>query len=127
MTSTPSRHRSSWNWEAAGLDLHWWSAGALTASSALGDRYAFVATDFADAADLDGDADPRTRGASSLQHVLARATSGLALFPAVPLAAALADRTGLHARTDPARPGYFPLDPTKLDGVDAVAFLTLPG
>ncbi|MBE1531339.1 erythromycin esterase family protein [Actinomadura algeriensis] len=48
------RTRSSAAWEGSGGELRWWSAGALTATSDLGDRYAFVATDF-------GDADPDER------------------------------------------------------------------
>lgn len=115
-------HRGQSSWELAGMELRWWSAGALAAES-LGDGYAVVA---ADAGDVEGEPAGRA-GPGSLQAVLADAASGLApfpaFFPAEALAGALAAHPGVRARAD-SGPGYFPLDPAQLGDVDAVAFLT---
>ncbi|MFF3670844.1 erythromycin esterase family protein [Microtetraspora malaysiensis] len=111
------RHRSQW--ELAGMDLRWWSAGAITAT-ALRDRYIFIASDFGDAtSSAASQADP-----DNLQTVLSHATPDRAIFPAQPLSAALGRHPRLRARAD-ADPGYFPLDPGLLDGMDAVAFIKI--
>ncbi|MFD7660626.1 erythromycin esterase family protein [Actinosynnema sp. NPDC059797] len=99
---TPSRMR--FGPEEAG----WGSAGALVAV-ALGERYAFVATD----------ANPRSEP-GTLQHALAGATTRRALFPAPALRAALPPST---RKGEPIVPGHLPLDPADLDGADAVVFV----
>ncbi|MBF6331315.1 erythromycin esterase family protein [Nocardia transvalensis] len=101
------RHRSAWT--LAGMDLRWWSAGALV-STTLGPRYAFIATDHAVEAHQPG----------TLQHLLAEATSGRALFPTRDLLNSAAPSTTAATTEDP---GYFPLNPSHLKQMDAIAFL----
>ncbi|XVV07365.1 erythromycin esterase family protein [Actinosynnema sp. CA-248983] len=89
-------------------DATWSSAGALVAL-ALGERYAFVATD----------ANPCSEP-GTLQHALAEATTRRALFPATALRAALPAST---RKGEPIVPGHLPLDPADLAGADAVVFV----
>jgi erythromycin esterase-like protein len=90
-------------------DVSWGSAGAI-AALALGERYAFVATD----------ANPHSEP-GTLQGLLAEATTGRrALFPAPALRAALPPSTGAG---EPVLPGHLPLKPADLDGTDAVVFI----
>ncbi len=84
------------------------SAGALVAL-ALGDRYAFVATD----ASLD-------HGPGTFQAMLAEATTRRALFPASALRAALPPAVGTG---EPLVRGHIPLDAAELDRADAVIFI----
>lgn len=91
-----------------GEDVNWSSAGALVELT-LGERYAFVATD------ANPDSDP-----STLQGVLAEATTRRALFPTPTLLAALPPSI---AGGEPILPGHLPLAPADLDGADAVIFV----
>ncbi|WP_280347995.1 erythromycin esterase family protein [Nocardia neocaledoniensis] len=88
--------------------VRWCSAGALVAC-ALGDRYAFVATD----------AQPHSTP-GTLQGLLAAGTTGRTLFPAPALRAALPSSTEAGA---PIVPGHIPLTPADLEGADAVVFV----
>ncbi|UGT56504.1 erythromycin esterase family protein [Nocardia asteroides] len=89
-------------------EARWCSAGALVAG-ALGDRYAFLASD----------AKPHSTP-GTLQGVLAAATTGRTLFPAPALRAALPASTTADA---PILPGHIPLEPADLAGADAVVFV----
>jgi erythromycin esterase-like protein len=89
-------------------EVRWGSAGALVGLT-LGERYVFVATD------ANPHSDP-----STLQGVLAEATTRRALFPAPALRAELPPSIG---RGEPIVPGHLPLDPADLDGADAVIFV----
>jgi erythromycin esterase-like protein len=89
-------------------EVNWGNAGALV-RLALGERYLVLATDANPASD------PGT-----LQGALAGATTRRALFPAPALRAALAPSIGAG---EPIVPGHFPLNPSDLDGVDAVVFI----
>ncbi len=89
-------------------DGNWCNAGALV-GLALGERYAFLATD------ASPDSDPGT-----LQRVLAEATTRRALFPAAALRASLPPSIGT---SKPIVPGHIPLDPADLHGTDAVIFV----
>lgn len=86
----------------------WGSAGAL-AGLALGERYAFVATD----------ANPHSEP-GTLQGALAEATTRRALFPTPALRAALPRSIGTG---EPIVPGHLPLKAAELDGTDAVIFV----
>jgi erythromycin esterase-like protein len=89
----------------AGTEEHWWSAGAV-AASLLGDGYRVIGTE----------SDAVVTGAPSFQAAMARATVDRALFPAE----RLADLLDLGpAESSDYR--YVPL--SRLDGVDAVAFV----
>lgn len=91
-----------------GDEVSWDDAGALV-ELALGERYAFLATD----------ANPRSTP-GTLQGVLAEATNRRALFPAPALRAALPPsiRAG-----EPMVPGHLPLKPEQLTAADAVIFI----
>ncbi|MER6916674.1 erythromycin esterase family protein [Streptomyces sp. NPDC000594] len=125
------RHRSRWG--AAEPALGWWSAGALISASAIGDRYVFVAGDFAEgpepgiSADGPGTPPDAPTAAPALRDVLARATPERAFYPAPALTPALANLPGLCAHPDPARPGYSPFDPAGVPETDALLFLNLTG
>ncbi len=110
--------RNQSSWQLAGMDLRWWSAGAITAS-VLSQRYTFIASDLG----CDRTAGLPSAEPGSLQALLYDATPGSALIPADRLAAALARHCGLHARDASANPGYLPLKPGQTDGIDAVAFI----
>jgi erythromycin esterase-like protein len=89
-------------------EVSWGSAGALVELT-LGERYMFVATD----------ANPHS-APGTLQGVLAEATTRRALFPAPALRAALPPSIGTG---EPIVRGHLPLNPTDLDGADAVIFI----
>ncbi|MGM1065232.1 erythromycin esterase family protein [Saccharothrix sp. Mg75] len=91
-----------------GEDVSWTNAGTLVAD-ALGERYAFVATDGAP-----------TGEPGTLQGALAGATTRRALFPARALRAALPPAVGPGG---PVVRGHVPLTPADLDGADAVVFV----
>ena len=101
--------RTQSHWLFGEDDLSWWSAGALVGLT-LGQRYTFLATD------ASPDSDPAT-----LQGVLAEATTRRALFPTQALRAALPPSIGTGK---PIMPGHLPLNPTDLDGTDAIIFIT---
>ncbi|RDI69249.1 erythromycin esterase family protein [Nocardia pseudobrasiliensis] len=84
------------------------SAGALVAL-ALGDRYAFVATD----ASLD-------HRPGTFQAILAEATTRRTLFPAPALRAALPSTVDTG---EPIVRGHIPLDAAEVDRADAVVFI----
>jgi erythromycin esterase-like protein len=86
----------------------WWSAGAMVAGT-LGDRYAVIATD----------ANPHSEP-TTLQGVLAAATTRRSLFRADELRAALPPAIGPGG---PIVPGHIPVRPEDLAGVDAVVFV----
>ncbi|CRK61927.1 Protein-L-isoaspartate O-methyltransferase [Alloactinosynnema sp. L-07] len=86
----------------------WGSAGALVALT-LGERYVFLAAD----------ANPHS-APDTLQGALAEATTRRSLFPTRPLRAALAPTIGAG---EPIVPGHLPLNPSELDGADAVIFI----
>ncbi|MDQ2588347.1 erythromycin esterase family protein [Saccharothrix yanglingensis] len=89
-------------------DVSWCGAGALVAL-ALGEDYAFVASD----------ADPRGVP-GTLQGALAEATTRRALFPARALLDALPPST---TAGEPIVRGHVPLDPAGVAGADAVVFI----
>ncbi|WP_373281796.1 erythromycin esterase family protein [Nocardia thailandica] len=91
-----------------GAEPSWSGAGAILATE-LGERYVVVATD----------ANPRPEP-GTLQHVLAAATTGRALFPAAELRAALDPALTAGA---PIVQGHIPLGPEDLAGADAVVFV----
>jgi hypothetical protein len=104
------RHPSTWR--LAGMDLEWFSAGAIVATL-LGDRYAFIAGSLGASATLG----LRAPDADTFEGVMQEATRGNALFDPARVAAAGA----LHVRTDgTAEQGYFPLDAATLAHCDAV-------
>ena len=94
--------------------LEWWSAGAITAT-ALGDRYAFLASAFGTVGE---DVPPPDTVEGALS--------------ALPWDRVLVDGRGLAAAVPNPVPrvsadfAYFPLDPAHLDAVDGVAFLRRP-
>ncbi|NNH71609.1 erythromycin esterase family protein [Nocardia uniformis] len=89
-------------------EASWASAGAIVATT-LGERYVFLATD------ANPQSDP-----STLQGVLAAATTRRALFPTPALRAALAPSIGTGT---PIVPGHIPLDPAAVDDSDAIIFI----
>ncbi|ASR38077.1 erythromycin esterase [Prauserella marina] len=89
-------------------EANWGSAGSL-AGLELGERYLFVATDAAPAAE------PGT-----LQGLLAAATDRRALFPVPALLTAL---PAAISAGEPIVRGHLPLNPDELDGTDAVVFV----
>lgn len=99
-----------------GMDVHWWSAGALTAP-VLDSGYAFIALD----CDRWVDNPAVQRQPHDFQAVLGDATASRALFPARPLAAALAGQAVSARVSDDQR--YAPFDPAGLDGADAIVLL----
>ncbi len=102
----------------AGLELRWWSAGAITAAL-LGDRYAFVAGGLGAAPARGIDA----AAPEALEGVLAAVAPGTALFDSRRLGEALR----ASGRVPVARTGtpyhYGPLDPGHLGTIDGLLFV----
>ncbi|MBF6168723.1 erythromycin esterase family protein [Streptomyces gardneri] len=101
--------RNRCRWSLAGMDLTWFSAGAI-ADSLLGERYCFVAGSLGHSTAVGlGVPEPDTyEGLLSERIQTWGLTSPATLGPA-------------RIRTDPTpEQGYFPLDQATLDGADAV-------
>lgn len=96
----------------AGQVLRWWSAGAI-AGTALGDEYAFVATNFG----RRGDDVPDP---GSLEGILSTLPHPRAVIDPARLVAALGRRPATRV---PADHTYGPLDPATVDRVDAIVFV----
>src|SRR5215472_13001544 len=109
------RHPSTWRF--AGMDLEWFSAGAIMASL-LGERYVFIAGSLGARTALGLGTPP----SDTFEGALQEGTHGHALFDARRLGTALdAEGRDLHARTDvSADQGYFPLDSAALWHCDAI-------
>ena len=120
------QHRSGWLLpvEWGGMEgetlVSWWSAGAITAAQ-MGDRYAFLASALGSAPDHGlGVPEPDT-----LEGALYAFAEGPCIFNSRRLAETLrgmasevVPRTGASTN-----PGYFALDPDRLDGTDGVVFI----
>ena len=103
------RNSTRWSPARTGMDLNWFSAGAIVAS-VLGDQYVMIAGSLGSSVALDlGEPEPDT-----YEGFLQRQTTTWGLTAAGEVGAA-ATRTGF----DP-RKGYFPLTQPLLDGADAV-------
>ncbi len=109
------RHPSTWRF--AGMDLEWFSAGAIMATL-LGERYVYIAGSLGARTALGLGTPP----ADTFEGALQEATHGHALFDARRLGAALdAEGRDHHARTDvSADQGFFPLDAATLWHCDAI-------
>ncbi|GGP83177.1 erythromycin esterase family protein [Saccharothrix coeruleofusca] len=107
-------------WQLARHALEWWSSGAIVGAQ-RGEQYAFVATALGTAPGQGVGAPP----AGTLEDVLARLPGEAHLVDSASLAATLRE-AGVEpaARVGTSRDhSYFALDPARLDGSDAIAFL----
>lgn len=120
-----NRHlqREPSTWRLAGMELEWWSAGAIV-DARLGAGYAFLAGALGTVRHQ-GLGDP---GPGTLEGLLATLPGERHVLGSRALTAAL-DGRALIPRTDTAgNHGYFPLDPAHLAGTDGVVFVKhVPG
>ncbi|MEV5690922.1 DUF6194 family protein [Micromonospora globbae] len=119
------RHPSTWR--LAGMDLRWWSAGAIV-SSLLGERYAVVVGSLGASGALKLGAPPAGTFEAALDAALDAGDHAPGGRVAVVDPVRLRQAGPLRARTDVTpEQGHFPLDEETVAHCDAILHVTAPG